>query len=191
MPKKFLFGAMALMMVMIFAGASCGGPGGPGPEPGKATTGKTDKSGMEDVCKYFPKELVEEAIGRSIVRVEDTSIAEDHLCDYFTTWSETYDHTPYGDKPGGAMVVVVFEDDSSVTASKAEFDKYGYTYKKDDSLPVDNLMVYSRGAKTPYRVDLIVSENKFFRINTIHSAVTDEEIVKIGKRFAERMKNGK
>lgn len=178
-------------MAMTFAG--CGGSygeGGPGPEPGKES-GKAGKSDMEEVCKYFPKELVEEAIGRPIVRVEGDSIAEDHLCDYFTTWSETYDHTPYGDKPGGAMVVVVFEDDSSVTASKAEFDKYGYTYKKDDSLPVDNLMVYSRGAKTPYRVDLIVSENKFFRINTIHSAVTDEEIVKIGKRFAERMANGK
>lgn len=190
MLKKFLFGAMALMMTITFAGAGCGGPGGAG-----TATDKSDKvksgGGMEDVCKYFPKELVEEAIGRPIVRVEDTSIAEDHLCDYFTVWSETYDHTPYGDKPGGKMVVVVFEDDSSVTASKAEFDKYGYTYKKDDSLSVDNLMVYSRGAKTPYRVDLIVSENKFFRINTIHSAVTDEEIVKIGKRFAERMANGK
>lgn len=189
MPKKFLFGAMALMMAIMLSG--CGGPSG----GANTATDKSDKkvgaSGMEDVCKYFPKELVEEAIGRPIVRVEGDSIVEDHLCDYYTTWSETYDHTPYGDKPGGAMVVVVFEDDSSVTASKAEFDKYGYTYKKDDSLPVDNLMVYSRGSKTPYRVDLIVSENKFFRINAIHSAVTDEEIVKIGKRFAERMTSGK
>jgi hypothetical protein len=37
MPKKFLFGAVAILMAMTFAG--CGDPshgeGGPGPEPGK------------------------------------------------------------------------------------------------------------------------------------------------------------
>jgi hypothetical protein len=190
MSKKILFGAVALLMAITFAGAGCGGPGGAGPDADKSS-GKSGKSDMEQVCKYFPKELVEEAIGRPIVKVEDTSIAEDFICDYYTIWSETYDHTPYGDKPGGAPVVVVLEEDTTVTANKADLEKYGYTYKKDDSLPVDNLMFYSRGAKTPYRVDLIISENKFFRINTVHSAVTDAEIMKIAKRFAERIANGK
>jgi hypothetical protein len=188
MSKKILFGAMALMMAIMLSG--CGAPNGTG-----TTADKSDKvksgGGMEEVCKYFPKELVEEAIGRPIVKVEDNSIAEDFICNYYTSWSETYDHTPYGDHPGGPQIVVVLEEDTTVAANKADLEKYGYTYKKDDSFPVDNLMFYSRGAKTPYRVDLIISENKFFRITSNHFAATDEEIVKIGKRFAERMKNGK
>ena len=177
-------------MAITFAGAGCGGPGSGMPNADKPS-GKSGKSDVEQVCKYFPKELVEEAIGRPIVRTEDSSIVEDFICNYYTIWSETYDHTPYGDKPGGAPVVVVLEADTTVTANKADLDKYGYTYKKNDSLPVDNLMFYSRGAKTPYRVDLIISENKFFRINTVHSAVTDAEIMKIAERFAERMASGK
>lgn len=193
MPKKFFFGALAIVMAMTFAG--CGGShgeGGPGPEPGKETTAvKGGKSEMEQVCKYFPKELVEEAIGRPVVKVEDNSIAEDYICNYYTVWSETYDHTPYGDHPGGAAVVVVLEKDTTVTASKADLEKMGYTFKKDDSYSWDNYLITSRGSKTPYRADLIVNENEFFRITSNHFAVTDEEIVKIGKRFSERMKNGK
>ena len=187
MTKKFLFGFVAVLTALVLTGAGCGAPGASGP----GTTAKGGKSEQEQVCKYFPKELVEEAIGRPIVKVEDNSIAEDYICNYYTSWSETFDHTPYGDHPGGPQIVVVLEEDTTVAANKADLEKYGYTYKKDDSLPVDNLMFYSRGAKTPYRVDLIISENKFFRITSNHFAATDEEIVKIGKRFAERMANGK
>lgn len=189
MPKRILFGAMALMMAIIFAGAGCGGPGGAGPTADKSDKGKS-AGGMEEVCKYFPKELVEEAIGRPIVKVEDESMVVDHICTYYTVWSETYDHTPYGDKPGGAGIVVVLEDES-VADNKTEFEAKGYTFKKDESYSWDNYLITSRGSKTPYRADLIVNENRFFRINSNHFAATDEEIVKIGKRFSERMKNGK
>lgn len=187
MRKKLFFGTIALITVMILAGcgASNGGTGGTKETADKG--GKTEASGMEAVCKYFPKELIEEAIGRPIVRVEDSSIAEDYICIYYTDYSETYDHTPYGDKPGGANIVVVLEDES-LTASKADLEKYGYTFTKDESYAVDNRLVSS--GKDVYRADLIVNDNRFFRITSNHFAANADEIVKIGKRFAERMKNG-
>lgn len=194
MHKKIFFGLAAVIAVFVFLGAGCNDPthgeGGPGPEPGKESASKGGSSEMENICKYFPKELVEEAIGRPVVKTEDSSIVTDHICIYYTVWSETYDHTPYGDNPGGAGLYVILED-KSVAANKAEFEKNGYTVKKDDSFAWDNYLFYSAGSKTAYRADLIVNENRFFRMHSTHFAVTDEEIVKIGKRFSERMKNGK
>lgn len=191
MPKKFLFGAVAILMAMTFAG--CGDPshgeGGPGPEPGNES-GKAVKSDMEDVCKYFPKELVEEAIGKPIVRAADDSMVSDSICSYYTKYSEDFDHTPYGDKPGGPHIVVVLNDESEAVA-RAESEKNGYKFTQDASYSWDHYLVTSRGSKTPFRVDLIVDENHYFMIKSNHFGATDEEIVKIGKRFSERMKNGK
>lgn len=181
--KKSIF--FVLAAVMFFTG--CGGPAGDG---SKTTGGKAGKSEMEQVCKYFPKELIEEAIGKPIVKVEDSSLVEDFVCIYYTSWSETFDHTPYGDHPGGPHVIVVLKDES-VAAGKADLEADGYTFKKDETYSWDNYLVTSRGGKTPYRADLIVNENRYFMIKSNHFAVTDEEIVKIGKRFSERMKNGK
>lgn len=189
MPKKFLFGAMVLAMAMIFAGAGCGGPGGPGPEPGKETTGKTDKSGMEDVCKYFPKELVEEAIGKPIERAANDSSIYD-TCYYYTKYTEDFDHTPYGDKPGGPHIIAVLNEENEATA-RAESEKNGYKFTQDPGYSWEHYLVTSRGSKTPFRVDLIIDEGHYFMIKSNHFGATDEEIVKIGKRFAERMKNGK
>jgi hypothetical protein len=183
--KKLLFGTMTLIIAITLA--SCGASNN-GETEKTSDNGKKEVSGVEAVCKYFPKELIEEAIGRPIVRVEDSSIAEDYICIYYTEYSETYDHTPYGDHPGGPQIVVVLEEDESVTSSKADLEKYGYTFTKDDSYPVDNRLVSS--GKEVYRADLIINENKFFRITSNHFAVNADEIIKIGKRFAERMQNG-
>jgi hypothetical protein len=192
MLKKILFGSVIIITAVTLAG--CGASNGSGTSGNETSQtadkdGKTEASGMEAVCKYFPKELIGEAIGRPIVRVEDSSIAEDYICIYYTDYSETYDHTPYGDHPGGPQIVVVLEEDESLTASKADLEKYGYTFSKDESYAVDNRLISS--GKDVYRADLIVNENKFFRITSNHFAVNADEIIKIGKRFAERMKNGK
>ena len=167
--------------------ASCGASNNAGTDQ-TSDNGKKEASGMEAVCKYFPKELIEEAIGRPIVRVEDSSIAEDYICIYYTEYSETYDHTPYGDKPGGPQIVVVLSDEG-VAASKADLEKYGYTFTKDDSYAVDNRLISS--GNDVYRADLIINENRFFRITSNHFAANADEIIKIGKRFAERILSGK
>lgn len=184
MHRKLLFGAVVFITVVTLAGcgASSGGTGQ------SSDNGKKEASGVEAVCKYFPKELIEEAIGRPIVRVEDSSIAEDYICIYYTEYSETYDHTPYGDKPGGPQIVVVLEDEG-VAASKADLEKYGYTFTKDESYPVDNRLISS--GSDVYRADLIINENRFFRITSNHFAANADEIIKIGKRFAGRIQNGK
>lgn len=179
--KKIVFFLVAA--VMFFSG--CGAPGTAGPG------GKSGGSEKENICKYFPKELIEEAIGKPIVKIEEDSIAVDHICKYYTAWIEDFNHSPYsGDSPGGPHIVVVLENEN-YAAYKTEWEGKGYTFKKDESYSWENYLVTSRGSKTPYRADLLVDENNFYRITSNHFAVTDEEIVKIGKRFSERMKNGK
>lgn len=189
--KKIFFASVAFVMAIALSG--CGNPpsGGPGPEPGKETAEKSKGlSAMEDVCKYFPKEIVEEAIGKPIVRAADDSMVSDAICSYYTEYSEDFDHTPYGDKPGGPHIIVVLNNENQAEV-RTEYEQKGYKFEKDESYSWEHYLVTSRGSKTPFRVDLLIDENHYYMIKSNHFGATDEEIVKIGKRLSERMKNGK
>ena len=185
--KKFLFGAAAIAMALTFAG--CGAPSTGNTDSGKDTSKKVEKSDMEDICKYFPKELVEEAIGKPIERAANDSTVY-NTCYYYTKYTQDFDHTPYGDKPGGPHIIVVLNDENEATERTA-FEQKGYKFERDASYSWDHYLVTSPGSKTPFRVDLIINDNSYFMIKSNHFGATDEEIVKIGKRLSERMKNGK
>ncbi len=197
MIKKIFFSAVAFVAVFIFLGAGCNDPthgeGGPGPEPGKETATKSKSlSAMEDVCNYFPKEIVEEAIGKPIVHADNETLLSSNLCHYYTEYSEDYNKSPYGKtSPGGPHILVSLVEENHATEEIAKYEPKGYQFVKDDSFSWEHYLVKSKGSKTAYRVDLLIDENHFFMIKSNHFGATDEEIVKIGKRLSERMKNGK
>lgn len=179
MNKKLLavFGVAAMLMAL---GAGCGGPGG-APSSGGTSGGKV--SGVDDICNYFPKELVEEAIGRPIVKVEGPMFSSDKSCTYYTDYSETY----YGGQGAGGGNVVAVIEDKNVEANKAELEAGGYTLDTDSRIGTDHYTV-KNNTKKVWRVDLILGPDKFLRIKTNHSAVTDDELVKIAAKFAEKLK---
>ncbi|MCX6730032.1 MAG: hypothetical protein NT058_00835, partial [Candidatus Portnoybacteria bacterium] len=114
--KKFIIIAIVLVVIVggiLLLSGKKGTEKNNEQTPTSETQDKKSASSMADVCNYFPKELVESAIGKPIVKMEVSSVS-DKTCLYYTTYSETYDHTPYGDKPGGAMVVVVYDDEDFV-----------------------------------------------------------------------------
>jgi len=196
MKKKIFLGFAAIFAVLVFLGAGCNDPthgeGGPGPEPGKetATEGKVS-SAMEDVCKYFPKEIVEEAIGKPIVHVDNETLITANLCHYYTKYTEDFNKSPYGnDTPGGPHILVNLVEENHAEQI-AKYEPKGYQFVKDDSFSWEHYLVKSKGSKTAFRVDLMIDENHYYMIKSNHFGATDEEIVKIGKRLSERMKNGK
>jgi len=185
MRKSFLLLGAALLAVLALAGAGCGKT--TGADVAKEI-GKAKQAEVKDVCKYFPKELVEEAIGKPIVRAANDNGIYD-ACQYYTAYTQDFDHTPYGDHPGGPHIIVVLNDKDEAI-DKADFEKDGYKFEKDPSFSWEHYLVTSPGSKTPFRVDLIVDNNSYFMIKSNHFAATDAEIVKIGKRLSEKMKNG-
>jgi hypothetical protein len=140
-------------------------------------------AGIENVCKYFPKELVEKTIGRPIVKVEDGTLV-DPTCNYYTSYSEKYEHTPYGDHPGGPKVVVVY-DTKDFAKDRISNEKSGNKYETDSSINMNNFVMKNNVNKI-WQVALDYGNEKYIRIKAIDNAVTGEELVKIAAAFASK-----
>jgi hypothetical protein len=181
MNKKF-FAVFGILAAVATLGASCGGGGPTAGGTESALAGKTI-SGVDDVCNYFPKELVEEAIGRPIVKTEGPAFSSEKSCTYYTDWDEGY----YGGRLAGGGNVVAFIEDKNVEAAKTEIKESGYTLGTDSAIAGDHYTVINNTKKV-WRVDLILGPEKFLRIKANHSAVTGEELVKIAAKFAEKLK---
>jgi hypothetical protein len=189
------FAALLLFAVLILS--ACGQKNAVAPAPGAkqadlkkttAETGKVKSAGIADICNYFPKELVESAIGKPIVKIE-TGTLTDPTCNYYTSYSETYDHTPYGDKPGGPHVVVVY-DTKDFVKDKAYNETHGTVYESDQSVGMDNFVMRNT-AKKIWQTALVLGDDKYLRIKFVDDAVTGDDLVKIAKKFAEKIESGK
>ena len=141
---------------------------------------------ISNICGYFLKELVESAIGKPIIKAEVPKYLDNKYCDYYVTYSETYDHTPYGDKPGGAKIVVVY-DDEDFAKDKISNEKSGSVYGSDASIGMDNYVIKNNIGKI-WQTALILGDDKYIRIKFIDDAVTGEDLVKIAAKFAEHIK---
>jgi len=147
---------------------------------------KPTSSAIDDVCNYFPKELVEQAIGRPIVKVEGSFYSSYTSCYYYTDWQEDFG----GDKPGGPSIIVLAMKDN-VEDIKAELEQHGNILETDPSIqgehytvrsPVDNVW-----KSEIWRVDIVLGPEKVIEIKDAHGAASSEELVKIAAKFAEKI----
>ncbi len=191
MTKKILFPLVfAFALALVLAGCGQSPAATTGADNTKADTGsvKTDSvkksSALDDMCTYFPKELIEQALGKPILNVEKPFVSE-NACFYYTIWTETYDHTPSGDIPGGAPVVVTLRTED-LAKNMADNEKTGSKYVKDESISMDNYVAYDN-TKKPWQVILILNDKQYFELHYVHRAVTGDELVKIAKKLAERV----
>jgi hypothetical protein len=197
MNKNIIIGIIVLIVIIAGASVFTGKKGtesnnGQKPVSGDQNSAEQNKqtgsaaSSISNVCNYFPKELIESAIGKPIVKVE-SPFSENKSCFYYTFYSETYDHTPYGDSPGGSQIVAVY-DDEDLAKDKVSNEKSGSVYGSDASIGMDNYVVKNSAGKI-WQTVLILGQEKYIRIHFIDNAVTGEDLVKIAAKFAERIKN--
>jgi hypothetical protein len=187
--KKIIIGIIVIVVIIVGISMFGGKKGDDKSNNQLSTTGEQNKkSGLaiSNVCNYFPKELIESATGKSIVKVE-SPFTDNKSCFYYTFYSETYDHTPYGDKPGGTQVVAVY-DDEDLVKDKVSNEKSGNIYGSDASIGMDNYVVKNSAGKI-WQTVLILGNEKYIRIHFIQDAVTGEDLVKIAKKFAEKIQN--
>ncbi len=147
------------------------------------------EAGVADVCNYFPKELVETAIGRQVAKVETVNLV-DNSCNYYTQWIENYENSYSGKKKPGGPKIVVVHDTKDFAKDRVTNEKHGSVYKSDPSIPMDNFVVRNNVNKI-WLVALSLGDGKYIRMKQFDDAVTGEELVKIGIEFAKKLKGGR
>lgn len=175
--------ALSLLLIFsLFIVSGCGNTN----DNGSETKTSSQKSGIEDVCNYFPKELVEKALGKSIPQIETVDLV-DPTCNYYTSYEDNYERTYSGkNKPGGPKIVVVY-DTKDFAKDRISNEKSGSTYTPDPSIGMDNFVVTRKGGEI-WLVALSLGDEKYIRLKAIDEAVTGEELVKIAKEFAAKIK---
>jgi hypothetical protein len=143
---------------------------------------------MEDVCVYFPKELIQNTIGKAVVKTNATKYTSGNGCEYYTEYRDDYYYAPGGNTPGGREVVAVLEN-GDVAAYKADKQTRGNTITTDPSIPMENIVVKNAGGII-WHVGLILGPSQYLRMNYIQDAVTGQELVKIAAAFAKKLKSG-
>lgn len=150
----------------------------------KAVKEEAKSGGVADVCNFFPKELVEKALGKAIPKIETVDVG-DPSCNYYTKYEDNYENSySGGKKPGGPKIVVVY-DTKDFEKDKASNEKSGSKYTSDSSIGMDNYVVRNNVNKI-WLVALSLGDGKYVRMKAFDDAVTGEELVKIAKEFATK-----
>jgi hypothetical protein len=150
---------------------------------------ETKVSGVADVCNYFPKELVESALGKTIPKAEKVDIG-DPSCYYYTQYIDNYENSYSGEKkPGGPKIVVVY-DTKDFAKDRISNEKSGSKYTNDSSIGMDNFVVRNNVNKI-WLVALSLGGERYIRMKAFDDAVTGEELIKVAKKFAEKIQNEK
>lgn len=183
-----------LILVAVFVLSGCGQKSetssGSKTNSGENSAKEDAKAGgIADICNYFPKEIVESALGKSIAKVEKSDLV-DPTCYYYTKYEDGYEKSYSGaKKPGGPKIVVVY-DTKDFAKDRISNEKGGSKYTNDSSIGMDNFVVRNNVNKI-WLVALSLGDDKYIRMKAIDDAVTGEELVKIAKKFAEKIQSAK
>jgi len=183
----FIIGLVVLVGVIFIIEKSKKQPETNLPVAEKGSEVKVSKVDVSNVCVFFPKELIEKAIGREIVKVEEFGIKKD-TCFYYTSYSENFHY----DSPGGPEIVVSYsEDPKEFEKNKKLQEDMGYVYQPDPSIGTDNYVVINNRGEKSALLFLILGKGKYLMVKSVYNAATGEELVKIAKVLAEKIQSVK
>ncbi|MDD2758503.1 MAG: hypothetical protein PHD72_04000 [Patescibacteria group bacterium] len=175
MPKKFLFGALAIVMALMFAGAGCGGShgeGGPGPEPGKESA-QSKGGAITNMCEQFTAAMVSEVLGKTIVKTE--SQGNPLYCMYYTEYTEDFYKLGNGKvAPGGPWVSLDFEN-RSVESQKKGNEALGRKIETNSKIPMEHFMTVQEDDGLVNQIYLVLDEAHYVSVGRSSNKVLDTE----------------
>lgn len=133
-----------------------------------------------DICETIPKELVEEAIGRSIVK---TGKGLGNSCEYYTNYKEDF----FGPEQAGGPHILIGFSDEDYEKIKEDLSRPGIDnqFVKDSRISVEHYLIKSRVGKV-WEVDLFLKNGGYLGIKSNYEAVSGEELVKIALKIIEK-----
>lgn len=144
--------------------------------PGEPT--RQDKSYyvVEDICGQFAKEFVENALGRTIVRIEPEKISGLYNCSYYLDDKE---------------YVMLVLDYLTIANQKIGQEAMGRTTKEEPRIPMRNMVVYQENGVVN-TIYLVLGDEKFISIErSSGSNLSTEELINFASKIAEGIKNYK
>lgn len=154
----------------------------------ESRTTQSNQTAIEDVCAYFPKELVAKAVGKPIVLVE-LALGATKGCAYYTEFRNDYFNAPGGKRPGGRSIQIVLENQNA-QKYKADKQKTGNTISTDPGIKMEH-MIIKRAGGTIWQVALVLGPEKYIRIHQIQDAIDGPTLVKLGAKLAEKIQGQK
>lgn len=134
-----------------------------------------------NVCNLIPKELVQEAIGREIVKTEWVELKTIKYCSYYTLYKEDF----YGPgQAGGANIVIGFSNEDIETLKK-DLQRTGNEFITDNRLSINHYLIKSSGGKI-WQVILFLNNEWYLGIKANHEAASGEELIKIALKILEK-----
>lgn len=132
-----------------------------------------------NTCEFIPKELIEEAIGRPIVKVENVKLKTIKYCSYYTHYIDP--------QSGGADIAIGLETEEDYSLIKKDLERTGNQFVKDERIPVEHYLI--KKGETIWEVDLFLNDKVFLGIKSNHQAATGEELIKIALKILETKKD--
>ncbi|MEJ5167220.1 MAG: hypothetical protein WHV67_09365 [Thermoanaerobaculia bacterium] len=127
-------------------------------------------------CDLISKELIEEAIGRKIVKVEKVELKTIRYCSYYTVYIDP--------QSGGANVAIGFGKEDYEKLKKELEEKWDNRFIKDSRISVNHYLI--KQGETIWEIDLFLNENEYLGIKSNHGAVSSEELIKIALKILEK-----
>lgn len=148
--------------------------------PGEPT--RQDKSYyiVEDICGQFTQSFMENMSGLDYVAVTKPIIQSLYNCTYFT---ETEDNLT------GEYILVQLEY-LSIENQKKGHELLGRTVTSDTNIPMGNYVVYQEDGLIN-SILLILSENKYLRIDRSSSSISQEVLLSTATNIAKEIKDYK
>ncbi|MFA6007407.1 MAG: hypothetical protein WC784_02045 [Candidatus Shapirobacteria bacterium] len=131
---------------------------------------------VEDICGQFTPELIGNALGKTIIKIEDSQLNDVYACSY------------YWDEKDYVMLVM---DYLKIENQKKYWESVDNTVKEESTIPMRNLVVW-KDEKTISALYWVLNDNKFISLERSSvKALSSEEILDFASKIGHAIKNYK
>ncbi|MFA5185445.1 MAG: hypothetical protein WC551_03070 [Patescibacteria group bacterium] len=182
--------ALALVSVLLFAGAGCGkttaGNGTAG-GPSRGDEAAQPESSLSDMCKAFDADFIYSASGKPVARFDHGALKMPNDCTYYTEYKDDYYKLPDGKTmPGGPWFSLIKEDLDIATQKKAT-EMLGWTMRQDPRIKMDHFLAIQKEGLIN-QIYLILGPKEYVRVNRSSTKVlTEEETIELAAKVAQKL----
>lgn len=143
----------------------------------------------ENVCEIFPKEKIEEILGKTFHSVKNgvnkLSKYSEYYCEYY---QEPPGFTYEGSVPIPSKRIPISFVKGEIGGVREAYKLSGYSVKQDSDIPFPHQLIYDQ--KGNFRtLEIFLADDLDLIINTFQSNLTQEEALNFVKKFSDYLQN--